>query len=505
MTDLQKQFGELRARLHQTRLVDPHDILALLQLAHQTNALHYQEVWRPYLSSFEFQPFHLTDLHTAKTLSEILPDNVPIILDVTCQQDNEPWHEYLTPYIPSSRVIKCTGFDITDDDIDAITRSIHMVTHLDLSQNQLTNRHIELLLNRIDVTQLHTLKLEGNNLGAKATKILARNKHLLGLQHLALGYNELGDRGAIMLAKTPYLRNLNTLNLWHTHMTAEGLKALARCPHLNTLQTLNVSHNLFGDLGVHYLASSHHMGQLVTLDLSCNDLGNDALIALSQQSNAIGPKLKHLDLRRNQIANDGIIALAQATGIRQLESLKLWNNNIGPEGLEHLLVSYGVRMLRELDLSYNPIAGAFHLLKDDIELQALETLHLNDIRPTQTDLKTLSHRIAMPELKHLHLTDNDLIGPDIEQLIQGRWIKHCHTLNLSNNRIEDDVVHGLLSHPLPQLKTLDLSGNELTQEAALALLDSPALAHIPNIHLRANAYNRFKPSEVNGRANGLKY
>jgi Leucine-rich repeat (LRR) protein len=212
------------------------------------------------------------------------------------------------------------------------------------------------------VTQLTSLNLWGNKIGAAGAASLAA---LTQLTSLNLENNEIGDAGAASLAA---LTQLTSLNLWGNKIGAAGAASLAA---LTQLTSLNLEYNEIGDAGAASLAA---LTQLTSLNLGGNKIGDAGAASLAALT-----QLTSLNLENNQIGAAGAASLA---GLKQLTSLDLAYNEIGDAGAAALTA---LTQLTSLDLSDNPVVGStpFAAMRrlTSLNLQETKIQDLSPLRP----------------------------------------------------------------------------------------------------------------------------
>jgi Leucine-rich repeat (LRR) protein len=209
------------------------------------------------------------------------------------------------------------------------------------------------------LTQLTSLDLGNNKIGAEGAASLAA---LTQLTSLKLGGNEIGTEGAASLAA---LTQLTSLNLWGNEIGHEGAASLAA---LTQLTSLNLGRNEIGAEGAASLAA---LTQLTSLNLWGNEIGQEGAASLAALT-----QLTSLNLGGNEIGAEGAASLAALT---QLTSLDLGNNKIGAEGAAALA---GFTKLTRLDLSKNPVVEttSFASLRQLTSLN-LEETKVQDLSP----------------------------------------------------------------------------------------------------------------------------
>jgi uncharacterized protein (TIGR02996 family) len=116
--------------------------------------------------------------------------------------------------------------------------------------------------------RVRALHLTDNNLGDGGLSILLASPHLAELRTLRLGNNGLTDAAAALLARARNLAGLTTLNLSRNALGNAGAAALAASPYLDGLTSLDLGDNQIGDAGAAALVAAPRLARLTTLDLS---------------------------------------------------------------------------------------------------------------------------------------------------------------------------------------------------------------------------------------------
>ena len=107
--------------------------------------------------------------------------------------------------------------------------------------------HVEYLPQRfwpyLPDTQVHTLSLNNNYIGAQEVRELAKVLPVTRVHTLNLNYNKIGAEGAIELARVLPNTRVHTLDLGYNEIGAEGAIELAKALPVNQLYTLYLYDN----------------------------------------------------------------------------------------------------------------------------------------------------------------------------------------------------------------------------------------------------------------------
>jgi Leucine Rich repeat len=161
--------------------------------------------------------------------------------------------------------------------------------------------------------------------------------------------------------------------------------------------------------------------------------------------------------------------LARCEGLRSLHTLCLDATGLGPAGAAHLARACFSPGLRTLELS--------------LERFGVE------------GLEALTRAPALASLKHLRLEDCIVEEPEraLLALAQARFAGQLEQLSLGNNQLSASLITPLLDSPLAaRLSRLSLGSideerrNQLGDDGAIAIAESPALGLLEALDLTAN-------------------
>jgi internalin A len=297
------------------------------------------------------------------------------------------------------------------------------LTSLDLSGNKIGAAGTAFLA---ALTQLKSLNLRGNMIGDEGASIL---ESLTQLTSLDLSWNQIGDKGAASLAA---LNQLKALRLRGNQIGHAGATALATC---TKLVSLNLGFNKIGDKGVFSLAQ---LNQLRTLDLDGNEITRNGAASLAALT-----KLSSLNLEHNEIDAAGAAALA---ALDQLNYLNLGHNSIGNRGMEALS---SLTQLKSMNMSSNGITDAGLIFVSHLSKLVNLDLEYNQIGAFGAEALA-----CLTQLTELNLSNNNI---DDAGAVSLAGLVNLTSLNLRNNQIGDSGVIALSA--LIRLNFLDLSEN----------------------------------------------
>jgi L-amino acid N-acyltransferase YncA len=161
--------------------------------------------------------------------------------------------------------------------------------------------------------------------------------HLPGTQvhTLGLSYNQIGAAGASELAKALPATRVHTLNLTDNQIGAAGARELAKALPATRVHTLYLRGNGIGAAGASELAKALPATRVHTLYLRGNGIGAAGASELAKALPAT--RVHTLNLIGNQIGAAGALELAKALSSTRAYTLYLGSNEIG-DAIQQLLV-----------------------------------------------------------------------------------------------------------------------------------------------------------------------
>ena len=195
------------------------------------------------------------------------------------------------------------------------------------------------------------------------------------------------------------------------------------------------------------------------------------------------PSVRHVYLSYSRLGPSAVQLLVKAH-MPRLQVLHLSSNSLGAAGVRHLAQGRWPE-LEELQLSCT-----------DLDVQAVPelllgswpVLHMLNLHGNKVDRAAAGHFGAIidsfPEIKTLDLSGNDQ-AQSLHQTLPGNkpW-PHLTALDLSCCNLEADDIQSLVVASLPQLNFLNLDDNKLCQRAMHQLVTSswPYLEHLSIVY-----------------------
>lgn len=311
----------------------------------------------------------------------------------------------------------------------------------------------------------------------------------------------------------PYLDG-KPLPIYAFELNAAEVKALIPARATCSLN-LNFTRLEAGALAAHLAAAPALWG----LELSNTQL-SDADLELIATDAPLAQTLRSLDLSGNTISAKGWRTLTDAQELR-LEHLYLDGANLSAAQLKRLLYAPALAQLKTLSLAEIQLnAPALQALATWPGLAQLQRLSLNNTKLTDKNAQPLLSAPQLSSLHHLTLNNNPKLGPTSAQRIaQNEALLALKQLAISNTNIQSAGLAALLSSPnLPklellfaaecrcaddalahisarELRSLDLSLNDLTARGVAALASAPIAQTLRHLSLRAN---QLEPQATRG-------
>ena len=352
--------------------------------------------------------------------------------------------------ITTLKRLNLKGNKLTDQ--NAVGLASFASSNTGLEELYLSNNHLQLGITGLrNISSLKVLDLQYNNIAKQAVNELAATiSGCKSLEKLWLNGNNLGSSTVVVVNALKEISSLTELNLNDNKSKSEELAP-----------------------AISLLVAKNHL--LKILALSDNGLADDGIINISQSLHKHS-KLKALNLQNNNITEKAAEALASVISNNSgLEQIYLGNNQLHLGVTTIATALKNISSLKVLDLSNNNIteqatvelAAAIRINK------SLEILWLNGNHLGSSTVVVVNALREISSLKELNLNDNKNTSKELASAISSVVTKNksLEILALSDNGLAYDgvikVAHSLCKHP--KLKTLNLQNNNITDKAAEAL------------------------------------
>jgi uncharacterized protein (TIGR02996 family) len=295
-----------------------------------------------------------------------------------------------------------------------------------------------------------------------------------GLRELSITAQVVDYGDVQRLADAPLLSTLRVLNLYKCSIGGDSFRRLVASPHVGNLTTLRAPGNAIGAAAVSALFATKSLKSLTELDLSeTGSYGRTRLYGRYREDRV----LEAVDLR----------ALAGWPGMARLRVLTLSGNSVGRDGLQALLRSRHAVGLKALTLRGNGLDGQamqeFGAARPELQLDVLDLGDnlLRDLGPADLALAA-----CLKELKVLELDRCEIALSGARWLVNAPFRASLRCLNVSHNTFGPEGLFRLLEKKPPFLHTLQMVDNDLGDEGAAHLAESPNTNALLDVNFAQN-------------------
>ncbi len=306
------------------------------------------------------------------------------------------------------------------------------------------------------------------------------------------------DQSGDAIAPIPELRELSITGQLLNRYDADRL---AEMPLLSTLRALNVRHCSLGSEGFLRLVASPYLGNLAALRVPGNSIGSQVIRGLSQANTLTS--LEELDLsetssygrtrRSGRYYEDPVLeatdltALVNWSGVARLRTLNLSGNAVRRRGLRALLRSPRVSNLKILLLRANELdADAIKEFGSAQSELRLDVLDLGENLVGDVGASDLAFAPCLGELKVLELDQCEIHLSGARWLVNAPFLDSLRQLNVNSNSFGPEGLYRLLEKKPPFLHTLQMADNDIGDEGAAHLAESPGTAALLDVNVAHN-------------------
>ena len=422
------------------------------------------------------------------------------------------------------RNIQITNQKATAAAVAFVVSNNSRLQELDISYNSLDAANINTIFKKLNNTLLTKFNANNNEIGEKGADYVGLFlSHNTNLKELNISHNELNEIGTKKLCRRiTNLSNLTTLRIGSnsfTYLAADDVAAVLlfntkledidlsdnnllatgaisifnAMKRLSTLRSINISHNSItteaaGNIATvlsynkHlrklYLANNYlkangiialcrgmrKSSYLMQLDMSCNEITDEAghHIATLLFHNL---ELKELNLSNNFIKKSGAKIIFKGIKVLSyLTKLNIGNNNIiGLSPCDITAVLSQNMYLEEFNLNYDlEASGTAQIFINVKNFIGLIKIKIGNIGMTDLAVNHIADILNNSmKLKQLDLSYNNLYSTDIKSVFSKLNISHLNKINISNNKIGEEVADdiGNFLSKNTKLEELDISCN----------------------------------------------
>ena len=372
--------------------------------------------------------------------------------------------------------LACNQLKSTTVVILQVLKEISNLKLLDLDGNGLDAAVVDDLVDVIKSnSSLRSLSLSNNNFHLSAVKILKALKEVFKVEHFYLDNNSMSDvivdNLADMIKNNPCLEILSLSNnslRSSVNTVLQALKINSRLKKLS-LSGNDTSGSIADDLADVIRSNT----SLEELCLSGNDLKSSVVVVFKALKEICNVRVLHLG--NSNMPNEVAVDLANViTNNSSLEALSLNGNNLQSSVVVVLRSLKSLSGLKNLDLSDNNMLG---VVVDDLvdairNYTCLEILSLRNSNLQTSVIKILQALEGISTLKQLNLFGNNMpqiVDQGLANVVKSNLNIEVLILGNNNNLQASAVIKGLIR--LSNLKHLDLSNINLPTKAILNLTD----------------------------------
>jgi uncharacterized protein (TIGR02996 family) len=383
-------------------------------------------------------------------------------------------------------------YDVSDNTIRTFAcPNLQKVRRFELINTSLTAKGIA-ELDAVDLTSLTHLDISGAELGVAGASRLANAAFASRLESLSLGATKLGPAGVRALFESTRFTELTKLKISsEEEITADSVEALARSSHFPKLRSLSFEHCKFTLDAVKSLAASPLLKQVERLALQFAGLCGEGFASIVQSPYLTS--LRDLDLSWNSDAKDALGAFAQSK-IKNLNSLNLDSMHSKTDRYRELAGWLANQQFVQLNLGATGLGDeGCRVLADCPGLENLIELHLSGDATPDDSLRVIFRSAWLPGVVNLGV---GRLGKEGLKELLAVPFESLASLNLNGCFVGDEGAKLLAGWPgLAGLSELPLMMNQITDDGAAALVESPYL----NPMLRLNTSMNSFSDEMNAR------
>ena len=377
-----------------------------------------------FLSTLDFLTFGEITLHKSEKIFENLVESL--------LQKN--WFEL--------KEVNLSNCGITQKEVEVMVNkgTWSQLEHLNVSENNISNEALEILCQG-DWPRLEIFNLRKTKIKTVGIETIVKKSKWAQIKQLNLSYNEIDDEGLQILAQENWPL-LETLNLEKTAGTKKGLLHLISNPKWVNLQELKFGWN--GENTAKNLVQKNwHL--LEELDLSDSRIAQNELELIVNECN--WPQLKHLNLSSNHELNDEGLAILCQGNWPMLETLNLENTGVTKRALLSFLLYANWPNLKTLLLpkwwNGSDVNLASRFIKKD--LSQMERLELNNLKTDFAKIEAVLSRNKCLKLKYLNISDNEVSQEGKVSLLGITECPLLEELHLKNTKLTSNEIDTILN------------------------------------------------------------
>ncbi len=301
--------------------------------------------------------------------------------------------------------------------------------------------------------------------------------------------------GLCRLLAAPFAANLKSLDISRCPVDEEGLRAFRDANPAMRLRRLDVSITLLAEFCLPALLNSRCLKEMTELEINQCDravFGHGMEILSNSR---YWSQAKEFRASHGYITATNLEPLCRVQGSPNLKILDLVHNSLGTEGIRLLCEAPWASGLTWLGLTENHLDdNSIQLIAESGRFLKLRTLHLGDNwnfdanhehhAITDASAFAIANSTQFANLRILTVGSNSITERGVEALM---YSPHSNLSGLGLQRCELTKQATDLFATSPRLKRmtwLDLSANDLPDNALLPLAESPYLSRLCELDIR---------------------
>jgi Leucine-rich repeat (LRR) protein len=317
------------------------------------------------------------------------------------------------------------------------------------------------------VLRMHSLALE-------ATASLAKGE-FPALERLDVSGNKLGAANVRALAKSKKLGRLKALDVSDTVTNGHVALTALVAGELPALERLGIGGNSIGAANLAKILASMKLPSLRHLSIY-KGFATGVLAAVC--ASAAAPRLRTLDLAWNFVGGEEVDGLVKKP-LPDLRELVLLRSRLGEGACASL--GKAARRMPHLQVLNLHISGLGKKLSG---LEKLERLVDLDVSFNGRLDDTAKIVVALPRLRRLNLEFVDLVDTEVKEIVSAASLSQLQDLNLAGNPITDEGAIAIAETKLPidtlKIGSLQAEEEKMTRKGYDALLARFGAGLTPN-------------------------
>ncbi len=376
----------------------------------------------------------------------------------------------------SDNQLTTRGLEVVLDGLK--TRGVRLES-LNLSRTKVDDEGVEILVRHEVCQQLERLEVDGLALGVKGLRALSKRRSFEHLEVLDLSSNSFDDEMVSVLSNSPLCMGIKTLRLRYCGLNARMMTMLSESMYLRDVEELVLSNNAIGDDGAIAIATSEPLEGLQKLDVTSCSIGDEGIEAIAQAS--WFARLETLKVRYNHHRTRGMFALYARPAQRPRDTLHIqYGTSLSAQDIEGLLDGEGLDEVRKLEVFTRHVSeGFWAMLATSSRFSQLMSFEAVSAMNGDDGIVQFARWPRLRGLEELKMTNVQMTSRGLEALLDSPYLVNVRRMELSSNPFDEQMMRCLLGWGgLGKLEVLVLDHCAITSEWLIQALDervTPAL------------------------------